>query len=137
MFSVLFLFGRRGIVPIILAMMATNHWNLHLPLMQAAVLLFCQTFSVLGICGIVRWQVGARWRHGLPDRNIWLRIFWLGFVAPAGIKASMYLAGHCLDYPVAISTFFGTATIIYTIVDILSLISAVLIFTMLFIILCG
>ncbi|VEB86991.1 signal transduction protein [Citrobacter koseri] len=132
MFSVLFLFGRRGIVPIILAMMATNHWNLHLPLMQAAVLLFCQTFSVLGICGIVRWQVGARWRHGLPDRNIWLRIFWLGFVAPAGIKASMYLAGHCLDYPVAISTFFGTATIIYTIVDILSLISAVLIFTMLF-----
>ncbi|SQB28566.1 signal transduction protein [Citrobacter koseri] len=44
----------------------------------------------------------------------------------------MYLAGHCLDYPVAISTFFGTATIIYTIVDILSLISAVLIFTMLF-----
>lgn len=132
MFSVLFLFGRRGIAPIILAMMATNHWNLHLPLMQAAVLLFCQTFSVLGICGIVRWQVGARWRHGLPDRNIWLRIFWLGFVAPAGIKASMYLAGHCLDYPVAISTFFGTATIIYTIVDILSLISAVLIFTMLF-----
>lgn len=81
MFSVLFLFGRRGIAPIILAMMATNHWNLHLPLMQAAVLLFCQTFSVLGICGIVRWQVGARWRHGLPDRNIWLRIFWLGFVA--------------------------------------------------------
>ncbi|SUH35973.1 protein YfeA [Salmonella enterica subsp. enterica] len=47
MFSVLFLFGRRGVAPMVGGMMLTNEWNFHLPLPQAMVLLFCQTFPVL------------------------------------------------------------------------------------------
>lgn len=130
--SMMLLFGRRAVLPIVLALYLTNHWNLHLPFAQGIVLLFCQMFAVLGTCALVRWQLGPRWRYGLPDRNIWRRVIWFGFVAPLGMKISMYLAGHYLDFPVAVSTFFGTAAAIFTIVDILSLISAVLIFTMLF-----
>lgn len=131
-YSVLFLFGRHGIAPVILGMMLTNQWNFHLPFAQAAVLLFCQLFFVLGMCALVRWQIGSRWRYRLPDKNIWVRVFWLGFIAPVGIKVMMHLAGRYLDYPVEISTFFGTATVIYTVVDVLSLISAALIFTLFF-----
>ncbi|KUD24698.1 MASE1 domain-containing protein, partial [Salmonella enterica] len=59
MFSVLFLFGRRGVAPMVGGMMLTNEWNFHLPLPQAMVLLFCQTFPVLLVCAIVRWQLGG------------------------------------------------------------------------------
>ncbi|WP_001112935.1 MASE1 domain-containing protein, partial [Salmonella enterica] len=38
MFSVLFLFGRRGVAPMVGGMMLTNEWNFHLPLPQAMVL---------------------------------------------------------------------------------------------------
>ncbi len=132
MLAILLIFGRRGVAPIVLGMLITNEWNLHLPFTQSLVLLFCQMLSVLGVCALVRWRLGSRWRHGLPNRNIWRRVIWLGFVAPIGMKLSMYLAGYYLDFPVAVSTFFGTAVAIFTIVDILSLISAALIFTMLF-----
>lgn len=132
MLAVLLIFGRRGIAPVILGMFIANCWNLHLPFAQSVVLLFCQTFSVLAICAVVRWRLGSRWRFGLPDRNIWRRVMWFGFVTPFGIKISMYLAGSYLAFPVAVSTFFGTAAPIFTIVDILSLIAAALIYTMLF-----
>ncbi|ONF76648.1 hypothetical protein BXA16_16435 [Salmonella enterica subsp. enterica serovar Typhimurium] len=132
MFSVLFLFGRRGVAPMVGGMMLTNEWNFHLPLPQAMVLLFCQTFPVLLVCAIVRWQLGARWRYGIPNQGIWLRVFWLGLMTPFGIKISMHLAGHYLAFPVTISTFFGTGTAIFSIVDLLSLISAALIFTLFF-----
>ncbi|EHW5416465.1 sensor domain-containing phosphodiesterase [Salmonella enterica] len=132
MFSVLFLFGRRGVAPMAGGMMLTNEWNFHLPLPQAMVLLFCQTFPVLLVCAIVRWQLGARWRYGIPNQGIWLRVFWLGLMTPFGIKISMHLAGHYLAFPVTISTFFGTGTAIFSIVDLLSLISAALIFTLFF-----
>lgn len=130
--SMMFLFGRRGVLPVMSALYITNHWNLHLPFAQGVVLLFCQMFAVVGICAIARWQLGSRWRYGLPNRNIWRRVILFGFITPVGIKVSMYLAGNYLDFPVAVSTFFGTAAAIFTIVDILSLISAVLIFTLLF-----
>lgn len=87
MFSVLFLFGRRGVAPMVGGMMLTNEWNFHLPLPQAMVLLFCQTFPVLLVCAIVRWQLGARWRYGIPNQGIWLRVFWLGLMTPFGIKS--------------------------------------------------
>ncbi|EAA8368678.1 sensor domain-containing phosphodiesterase [Salmonella enterica] len=132
MFAVLFLFGRRGVAPMAGGMMLTNEWNFHLPLPQAMVLLFCQTFPVLLACAIVRWQLGARWRYGIPNKDIWLRVFWLGLMTPLGIKISMHLAGHYLAFPVTISTFFGAGTAIFLIVDLLSLISAVLIFTLFF-----
>lgn len=132
MLSVLMLFGRHGIAPVIIGMYLTNLWNFDLPFPQEMVLLFCQVFFVLVISAVVRWQLGPRWRYGLPNRNIWLRVFWFGVMVPLGIKISMYWAGIYLDFPIAISSFFGTSAPIFTIIDILSLISAVMIYTMLF-----
>ncbi|SUG87502.1 protein YfeA [Salmonella enterica subsp. enterica] len=64
MFSVLFLFGRRGVAPMVGGMMLTNEWNFHLPLPQAMVLLFCQTFPVL---------LGLRYRSLAAGRALALR----------------------------------------------------------------
>ncbi len=84
------------------------------------------------MCGIIRLVLGRRWRHSVPNKYIGLRIFWLGFMVPIGIKISMYLAGYLFDFPVTISTYFGEGTLIYSVVDIQSLICAALIFTMMF-----
>ncbi|WP_039058854.1 EAL domain-containing protein [Enterobacter sp. Bisph1] len=131
MLAVLLLFGRHGIAPIILGCGWVNEVRFHLPYHEAAVLLGCQLFSVLLCCGIVRWQLGSRWRYGLPNKNMGVRILWLGFIAPMGIKASMYIAGAWYHYPVNLTLFFGNASVIYSIIDIQSLICAALIFTLL------
>lgn len=44
----------------------------------------------------------------------------------------MYLAGRFFAFPLAISSYFGSMSVIYTIIDIQSLISAALIFTTFF-----
>lgn len=132
MLAVILLFGRRAIIPVLLSLFATNVYNLQLTVLQHAVLLFCQTFSVFATAGIMRAILGRRWRHSLPNKYIGIRIFWLGFIVPIGIKVSMYLAGYFFDFPVSLSTFFGDGTAIYNVVDIQSLICAALIFTMMF-----
>jgi EAL domain-containing protein (putative c-di-GMP-specific phosphodiesterase class I)/GGDEF domain-containing protein len=132
MLAMVLLFGRHAVLPIIISFALVNEWNLNLPWTQAAVLLFCQVFSVLAVCAIVKWQVGSRWRYQLPSRYIWQRIFWLGCIIPLGIKSSMYLAGQLFHFPVALSSFFGDGSVIYNVVDIQSLICAALIFTMMF-----
>ncbi len=91
-----------------------------------------QTFVVLCACAILRWQLGTRWRYGLTSRYVWQRLFWLGLVTPIGIQCSMYLVGSFFDFPLKISTFFGDADAIFTVVDLLSLFTAVLIYNMLF-----
>lgn len=100
--------------------------------LQTAVMLGSQTFVVLCACAILRWQLGTRWRYGLTSRYVWQRLFWLGLVTPIGIKCSMYLVGSFFDFPLKISTFFGDADAIFTVVDLLSLFTAVLIYNMLF-----
>lgn len=132
MLAIFLLFGRHGILPVIFSFAIVNEWLVQLPFQQAVILLFCQIFPVLLVCAIVRWRLGSRWRHGLPDKNMGVRIFWMGFVAPVGIKASMYIAGQWLSFPVVLSGYFGTASIIYSVIDIQSLICAALIFTMMF-----
>ncbi|MGY5368677.1 EAL domain-containing protein [Enterobacter oligotrophicus] len=132
MLAVILLFGYRAIIPILLSFTVTNIYNLNLAPLQHLVLLFCQTFPVFAACGMLRLTLGKRWRHSVPNKHIGLRIFWLGFMVPSGIKLSMYLAGYLFDFPVTISTFFGEGTAIYNIVDIQSLICAALIFTMMF-----
>ena len=130
MLAVILLFGRRAIIPVLLSFIVTNVYSFHLTVLQHAVLLFCQTFPAFAVCGVIRLILGKRWRYGLPNKFIGIRIFWLGFMLPAGIKLSMYLAGYLFDFPLTISTFFGEGTAIYNVVDIQSLICAVLIFTM-------
>lgn len=132
MLAMMLLFGRRAVLPIIFSFALTNVYFFQLTFLQHAVVLFCQTFSVFAACAILRFTLGKRWRFGLPNRHIGLRIFWLGFVIPLGIKLSMYLAGYFFDFPLSISNFFGDGTAIYNIVDIQSLICAGLIFTMMF-----
>lgn len=132
MLAMLLLFGRHAVLPLIIGFAVTNHWYFDLSLVQAALLLFCQLSAVFVICGVVRWRLGQRWRFGLPNWHMGERIFWLGFVAPILLKGVMYLTGEYLDYPVSVSPYFASASAVYTIVDIQSLIGAVLIFTMLF-----
>lgn len=132
MLAVILLFGRRAIIPVLLGFTITNIFVVDLAPLQYAVLLFCQTFSVFAVCGIIRLVLGRRWRHSVPNKYIGIRIFWLGFMVPIGIKISMYLAGYLFDFPVTISTYFGEGTTIYNVVDIQSLICAALIFTMMF-----
>ena len=132
MLAVILLFGRKAIIPVLLSFTITNIFLIDLAPLQYAVLLFCQTFSVFAACGAVRLMLGKRWRYGVPNRYIGIRIFWLGFMVPVGIKISMYLAGYLFQFPVTISNFFGEGTAIYNVVDIQSLICAALIFTMMF-----
>ncbi|WP_230350510.1 EAL domain-containing protein [Lelliottia sp. WAP21] len=132
MLAVILLFGRRAIIPIITSFALTNALSFNLTFLQHAVLLFCQVFAVFAACGALRLQLGRRWRFGVPNRHLGVRIFWLGFIIPPGIKLSMYLAGNLFHFPVSLSTFFGEGSAIYHIVDIQSLICAGLIFTMMF-----
>lgn len=132
MLAIMLLLGRRGILPILISFMVANIFNVNLAPLQYSVLLFCQTFSVFAACGVLRLLLGRRWRYCMPNKHIGLRIFWLGFMVPIGIKMSMYLAGYFFDFPVTISTFFGEGTVIYNVVDIQSLICAAMIFTMMF-----
>ncbi|WP_063930414.1 MASE1 domain-containing protein [Enterobacter cloacae] len=127
MLAVVLLFGRRAILPIVLGFTVTNLFYINLAPLQYVVLLFCQTFALFSACGVLRIILGERWRYCIPNKHIGLRIFWLGFIVPIGIKLSMYLAGYLFDFPVTISTFFGEGTVIYNVVDILSLICAALI----------
>lgn len=132
MLAMLLLFGRHAVLPLTLAFATTNAWLLPLPFPQSLVLLFCQLFAVFVSCGILRGLIGKRWRFGLPNSQMGARIFWAGFFAPLMLKGTMYLAGRFLDFPVSVSGFFRSASVVYSIVDIQSLICAALIFTMLF-----
>ncbi|WP_429054126.1 EAL domain-containing protein [Enterobacter sp. A4] len=132
MLAIILLFGRKAILPILLGFSVTNLFYVNLAPLQYSVLLFCQTFALFAACGLLRLTLGKRWRYSIPNKHIGLRIFWLGFIVPIGIKLSMYMAGYLFDFPVTISTFFGEGTVIYNVVDIQSLICAALIFTMMF-----
>lgn len=70
MLSILFIFGWRGVVPILCGMFCTNLWNLHLSFLQTAVMIGSQAFAVLCACAILRWQLGTRWRYGLTSRYV-------------------------------------------------------------------
>lgn len=132
MLALLLLFGRHGIIPIAISFAVVNAYFFHLPFTEAAVLLFCQLFPVLLVCALVRWLSGPRWRYCTPNKEMGMRMLWLGFIAPFGIKITMYLAGHWFNYPIHLSNFFGTDSVIYSIIDMQSLICSALIFTMVF-----
>lgn len=132
MLGVICLFGKRAILPVFIGMFITNQYNFNLPLPQSIAVIICQTLAPFACCAILRWQLGPRWRFGLTKHNVWARIFWFGFVAPVGIKTCMFIAGDIFAFPVAISTFFDNTDPIFTVVDMLSLIGAVLIFNMFF-----
>jgi len=128
--AMLLLLGRQAILPLLIAFTLTNAWMQPLPVLQSAMLLFCQLFAPVLACSILRWTLGKRWRFGLSNRHMGARIFWAGFFAPLMLKGTMYLVGHCFHFPVSVSGFFDAGSVLYSIVDIQSLICAALIFTL-------
>src|SRR5690606_5155737 len=86
MLAIILLFGRRGIIPVITSFALVNALSFDLTFLQQAVLLFCQVFTVFAACGALRLQLGRRWRYGVPNRRLGVRLFWLGFIIPPGIK---------------------------------------------------
>lgn len=132
MLAIIFIFGRRGVVPVILGFAVVNNWLMDLSVREAVLLLFCQIAPVLLACAVVRWRLGSRWRYNFPHENRVVRVFWLGFFAPVGIKFLMYISGVWFDYPISLSEFSDSRSVIYHIIDIQGLISAALIFTLLF-----
>lgn len=132
MYAVIFIFGRYAVAPLIIAFAITNHFILSVTPLQAVLILFCQLFSVLVSCLIVRALVGSRWRAGFSARLMGMRIFWGGFFAPILMKLTMYLVGVYFSFPLSISSYFKGMPAVYTIIDIQSLIGAALIFTTFF-----
>ncbi len=132
MLSLIFIFGRHAIVPLIISFALVNNWLMDLTLSQASLLLLCQFVPVLLACAIVRWRLGNRWRHGMPNKKMGVRIFWLGFFAPAAIKLSLFISSIWVAYPATFADFFDSPSTIYNIISVQSLICAALIFSMMF-----
>lgn len=131
-FAVMLIFGRHGLLPLIISFWLLNNYIVNLTLFQATVLLFCQMLGVVVACAMLRWQIGRRWRCGMPSHHLGIAVFWIGFFAPALMKSIMYLIGNEMDFPVNVSSYFGTSSLVYGVVDVQSLICASLIFTPLF-----
>ncbi|WP_054179487.1 EAL domain-containing protein [Trabulsiella odontotermitis] len=132
MLAIMMLFGRHSVLPLIIGLALSNDWMLNLPYPHSLVLIACQLSGVFVTSACLRLLVGRRWRFGLPGKNVGVRIFWFGFISPAIIKCSMYLSGEYMDFPLTVSSYFESSSVIYSIVDVQSLVCAVLIFTMLF-----
>ncbi len=136
MFSVIFIFGRYAIAPLILAFAITNSFLIKLTLPQAFILLLS---TVRRVC-LLRYSAtvgGEALALRSNGKTYGARIFWGGFFAPVLLKITMYLAGQYFAFPLAITSYFGSMPLIYTVIDIQSLISAALILRRFFIIQCG
>ena len=102
MLAIILIFGRRGIVPVVISFAIVNSWLIDLSVREALLLLFCQIAPVVLACAVVRWRLGSRWRYNFPNENMVVRIFWLGLFAPAGIKFLMYISARWFDYPISL-----------------------------------
>lgn len=131
-FALMLLFGHHAVLPLIISFLLVNNFVVDLTPFQAGVLLFCQMAGMLFSCAMLRWIIGKRWRYGLPNYRMGTVVFWMAFATPAIIKSMMYLIGHSLYFPVNVSSYFGSGSVVYGIVDVQSLICASLIFTPLF-----
>ncbi|WP_435927339.1 MASE1 domain-containing protein [Dryocola sp. BD613] len=130
--SLILLFGRAAVLPLIAGVSITFWRGFDLPALSLAVFIFCLLFPLLLSAAITRYYLGSRWRFDLANKGIGVRIFWLGFFTPFGIKLSMFIAGRYISYPPALAPSFGESSLMYLVVDLQNLIAASLIFTMLF-----
>ncbi|VEC81333.1 Uncharacterised protein [Raoultella ornithinolytica] len=95
MYAVIFIFGRYAIAPLIISFAITNHIILPLTVLQSVLLLFCQLFSVLVSCAIVRMLIGRTWRSGLTAKHMGTRIFWGGFFC-TDVNETDDVSGWCV-----------------------------------------
>ncbi|RJT20302.1 EAL domain-containing protein [Buttiauxella izardii] len=132
MIAMVFIYGRAAIVPLIISSAMTFALFLHMSFVALVAFVFCLIIPIV-ICSLItRYYLGARWRHGLTDKGMGTRIFWMGFVAPFSIKLLMYLAGHYIQFPAKVAAYFGDNSLMFMVVDFQNLIAASLIFTYLF-----
>ncbi len=132
MISLILIFGRYAVVPLIVGVTVTFAYSLDLPFIPLATFIFCLLVPLLFACFITRYYLGPRWRFALMNKGRGGRIFWLVFFAPCCTKLLMHIAGGFISYPPELAPFFGDSSQIYTIVDLENLIAASLIFPPLF-----
>ncbi len=131
--AMLYLFGRAAVPSLLIALLLFFPVKFHLTLTQLLVFVGCVTLPVLVACAALRTMLGRRWRFAVPLTSLGIRLFWLGFFAPCVVKLSMYMAGRLITFPPELNHYFGnSASLIFSIVDILGLISAALLFSRLF-----
>ena len=132
MIALLFIFGRAAVAPLVIGSTLVFSQILKVPLIPLISFVACLLLPLFLACLIARYYLGARWRFAITNRGIGVRIFWLGFFAPFSIKIAMYLCGLFINYPPSLSPFFGESSQIYQVIDLLNMIAAAMIFTMLF-----
>lgn len=131
--AMLYLFGRAAVPSLFIALLLFFPFKFHLNLGQVLIFTGCVTLPVLTACAALRASLGRRWRFAVPLSGLGIRLFWLGFFAPCAVKLCMYLAGGVTPFPSALNHYFGNNTsLIFSIVDILGLVTAALLFSRLF-----
>lgn len=132
MISLILIFGRAAVLPLIIGTYIAFSQILKVPPVALASFLVSLLLPLFLSCLIARYYGGKRWRVSITNKGMGARIFWLGFFAPFCIKFTMFSFGHFIIFPPSISRFFGDSSQIFHVVDLLNLIAASLIFTMLF-----
>ncbi|WP_183270120.1 EAL domain-containing protein [Buttiauxella sp. A111] len=132
MIAMVFIYGRVAIIPLLIASIAAYSFCLKISWFALLVFVFCLILTISLCSMMARYNLGARWRHGLADKGIGVRIFWLGFATPFIIKLMMYISGYYIHFPARIAAYFGDNSLIFMVVDFQSLVAASLIFTPLF-----
>lgn len=131
MLSILFIFGWRGVVPVLCGMFCTNLWNFHLFFTDRGHARQPDVCCVVCLRNITlaAGDALALW----IDQPICLATSFLAWFGDADRHQMQHVScGELFDFPLKISTFFGDADAIFTVVDLLSLFTAVLIYNMLF-----
>lgn len=132
MISLVLIFGRVAILPLIIGVFTSFAITLDAPLIVLALFTLCLLLPLFLCCWITRNYLGRRWRYALTNKGMSVRIFWLGFFVPPGIKLMLYAVGHLINYPSSLTPFYGENSAMYLVVDLQNLIAASLIFSPLF-----
>ncbi|NUU68614.1 sensor domain-containing phosphodiesterase [Enterobacteriaceae bacterium BIT-l23] len=131
--AMLYLFGRAAVPSLFIALLLFFPVKFHLSTVQLLVFIGCVTLPVLVACTALRIILGRAWRFAVPLTGLGVRLFWLGFFAPCSVKLCMYLAGKMLDFPPVLNHYFGNNTPkFFSIVDVMGLVAAALLFPRLF-----
>ncbi|MGB7802325.1 EAL domain-containing protein [Buttiauxella sp.] len=132
MIAMVFIYGRVAVIPLIIASTVTYSFCLNISWLSLIIFVFCLIFTITVCSMVARYYLGTRWRFGLVDKGIGVRMFWLGFAVPFIIKLLMYISGHHIHFPARVAAYFGDNSLIFMVVDFQSLVAASLIFTPLF-----
>ncbi|MCE0825460.1 EAL domain-containing protein [Buttiauxella sp. A2-C2_NF] len=132
MIAMVLIYGRLGIIPLIIASIIAYSFCLKISWFAVVIFVLCLVSAISVCCMMARYYLGARWRHGLADKGIGIRIFLLGFVVSFLIKILMYISGIYIHFPARVAAYFGDNSLIFMVVDFQSLVAASLIFTPLF-----